>query len=169
MEKEIYKDIPNYEGVYQVSNLGNVKSLPREVFRDTSNLQIKERILKGGLSGNGYITVVLRKDAKPKTFTIHKLVAITFLNHKPKGYKEVVDHIDGNRLNNKLNNLRLVTNRENCSVKNRGSSKYTGVSWVKRPKKWQATIYINGKNKNLGHFDCETKAHLEYQRVLNTL
>jgi len=65
-----------------------------------------------------------------KSFKVHKLVAIHFLNHNPCGYKVVVDHIDGNPLNNHVNNLRLVSSRENINLgydKKNTTSKYRGV------------------------------------------
>lgn len=156
---EIYKDIKDYEGLYQISNLGNVKSLKGK----------KEKILKPYLSGTKnkqYLAVKLYKNNKAKNYMMHKLVAIAFLNHIPNGHKVVVDHLDNNKLNNTLSNLRLVTNRENLSKDKRGSSRYTGVSWAHRNKKWVCKIYINGKNKHIGYFDCELSASIEYQKAL---
>lgn len=101
MKKEIFKTIPNFED-YQVSNFGRVKSFKRKV----------PRILKPALSSSKYLTVGLNG----KTFQIHQLVAIVFLNHKPMGSRIgaiVVDHIDNNKLNNNLNNLQLLTTSQN--------------------------------------------------------
>lgn len=73
-----------------------------------------------------------------------------------------VDHIDGNRSNNKISNLRLASHSENCkNVKSHsdGSSKFLGVSWNKRKGKWHASIYYNGKGKSLGYFNDEIDAH----------
>ena len=90
--KEIFKDIPNYEGLYQVSNLGNVKSLN---YRRTK----KERVLKTVVNGVGYLNVYLSKNGKIKTFTVHKLVCMAFLNHTPNGSKGLVaDHRNNNPL-----------------------------------------------------------------------
>jgi len=166
---EIWKDIKDYEGIYQVSNFGRVKSLKRTISHwRGGNSVIKERILKGIISD--YLVVVLYKEGKQKTKKIHKLVAESFLNHKPCGMNLVVNHIDFNKLNNNVSNLEIVTNRENCNHKHiKSSSKYTGVNWNKKDKKWHSSIYINGKLKYLGYFDCETKAHLAYQNKLKTL
>jgi len=92
---EIWKDIKGYEGLYQVSNLGNIKSLRFN----------KEKILKGGLSGTGYLTVNLFNYGKPKSHTIHRLVANNFLSDE----KEQVNHIDGDKTNNRLTNLEFCT------------------------------------------------------------
>jgi hypothetical protein len=106
---EVWKDIPEYEGLYQVSNLGNVKSLDRV---DSIGRKVKEKFLKTALSSSSYFLVGLFKDGIGKTFNTHKLVAIAFLNHKPCGHKLVVNHINRNRLNNNLYNLEIITARE---------------------------------------------------------
>jgi hypothetical protein len=158
MIEEIWKDIPGYEGIYQVSDLGNVKSLRFN----------KEKILKPGVNGSGYYTVVLCK-GKRKTKKVHKLVAMAFLNHNPDGYKLVVDHKDNDKLNNILSNLQLISQRENSSKDKKGTSKHTGVSWDKERNKWKSSISINGKLKNLGRFNCELAAHHAYEKKLDEI
>ena len=156
---ENWKDIEGYED-YQVSDMGRVKSLKRG----------KERILKGVLDIYGYLIVTLCENNKRKTFKIHKLVAIEFLNHIPCGYKEVVDHIDNNPLNNKVDNLQLISARENTSKdKKGGASKYTGVCWAKQKNKWKSSIYIKSKLIYLGLFINEEEAHLKYQLALENI
>ena len=160
MEEE-YKEIPGYDGAYQASNLGNIKSF--------KGLSKEGRILKPGLSGDkgrGYLAVGLLKDGKKKTIKVHQLVAITFLNHKPDGtQKIVVDHINNDRLDNRLENLQLISQRHNSSKdKKGGTSKYTGVSWDKPSNKWRASIRIDGKIKYLGLFDDEQEAALAYKK-----
>jgi len=167
---EVWKDIKGYEGLYQVSNLGRVKSLKRKVKRGKFLYSVKEKILKQAPNTHGYFTVSLWKGNKGKTKSIHVLVAVAFLKHKPNGYFLVVDHIDENRQNNKLENLRLTTNRFNCTRNQEGfSSKYVGVHWHKYYNKWQSIIKINGKNKYLGRYDNEYDAHLAYQNALKKL
>lgn len=106
--KEIYKDIPNYKGLYQVSNLGKIKSLGNNKLK-------KEKILKNRLSSSGYLHVYLSKNKEGKNFKVHQLIAMAFLNHIPNGHKIVVDHIDNNPLNNYVENLQLISQRENTS------------------------------------------------------
>lgn len=166
MSKEIWKDIMNYEGRYQVSNLGRVRSLDRKVRNHLAERMIKGRIIKGSVNKNGYRYVVLTKENNLKGFSVHQLVAMAFLGHKPNGYKLVVDHIDNNKLNNSLNNLQIIKNRENVSKDNRGVSKYTGVSWNKQVNKWQSHIRCGKVSKNLGTFKSEVRASIAYQMAL---
>lgn len=104
--KEIWKDIENYEGLYQVSNLGRVKSLPR---RGTHTKEI--HILKSCKNHKGYLQVVLTKKCVSKTKSIHRLVAETFIKNKDN--LPQVNHIDGNKLNNCVDNLEWVSNYDN--------------------------------------------------------
>lgn len=159
-KKEVWLPIKGYEGLYEISNLGKVKSLRFN----------KERILKGGANNKGYLHCGLSKNGKREIRTIHQLVAITFLNHKPCGYDVVVDHINNVRTDNRLENLQLVTPRENNSKdKKNGTSKYIGVYFHKTHKKWISRITTKGVEKHLGCFDCEIKAHLAYQKELSKL
>jgi len=96
---------------------------------------------------------------------IHQLVAIAFLNHIPCGHELVVDHIDNDPTNNNIENLQIVTNRQNCSKDRKGKSIYTGVHWNK--KYWVASITINKKRFHLGSFDCEIKASKVYKKALS--
>lgn len=104
MIKEVWKDIEDFEGIYQISNLGNVKSLSRSRYNKDGVLRhYKERILKQKHNrANGYNFVILYKECSCKTLTIHRLVATAFLD---KFNFNVVNHIDGNKLNNNVNNL----------------------------------------------------------------
>jgi hypothetical protein len=97
----------------------------------------------------------------PKTFLMHRLIA-----EAPRGC--IVDHVDGNGLNNKKNNLRLCTYSDNASnktPKKGGSSRYLGVSWVSKKKSWVAQIFKNGKPFYLGGFKVEKDAALAYDRA----
>lgn len=161
MQEEIWKDIPIYEGIYQVSNLGNVKSLNYKKSGKSFNLKLNK-------SSNGYLTVSLCKNRIKKTFTIHNLVAITFLNHNPNGFKGlVIDHINNIKTDNRLVNLILLTQRENTSKQSKGSSKYIGVSLCKKRKLWTVSISINNKKKYLGAYKNEMIASSVYQYELD--
>jgi hypothetical protein len=160
-EIEIWKDVIGYEGLYQISSFGNVKSL---IFG-------KERILKAGNNGKGYLQVVFQKNSKSKSFKVHVLVAMCFLGHKPDGtHKVVVDHIDNNRLNNHLNNLRLTNNRDNTTKDRKvGTSKYIGVHFDKKRGKWVAVIYFKDRAIHLGRFESEVNANFAYKKALKDI
>ena len=166
---EIWKDIPNYEGIYQVSNLGRVKSLERLV-KGKINLRInREKVLNPTVDFHGYCVVGLY-NLNVKKIKVHQLVAMAFLNHKLCGHKLVVNHIDWNKLNNNLKNLEIVTQRENANLKRfKSSSQYVGVNWYKSNNKWVSKIWINGNRKHLGYFEKEYDAHLAYEKALLNL
>ncbi len=105
MENEIWKDIPNYERLYQVSNFGNIKKL-------SNNKTIKEKILKPLITKYGYLYVGLYKNKKVKNTKIHILVAITFLKYIPSENLMEINHKDNNRSNNKLDNLEVLSQKE---------------------------------------------------------
>ena len=169
MQEEIWKDVPGYENLYQVSSLGRVKSLQRYVNNNGGKHLLKERLLKFGLS-KGYYNVVLYKDKKNKNIKVHKLVAMAFLNHKPNGYELVIDHINDNKLDNTVENLQVVTQRENThKYKRNSTSKYVGVFYYKTRDKWVSKIYSNRKSKTIGYFNNEFEAHLAYQKELKLI
>jgi hypothetical protein len=169
---EIWKDIPEFEGYYQISNLGNVKSLSRTILgRGKHDTLLKERFLKFSTSTNGYYQVILQKKGFKKIYKVHSLVAICFLNHTPDGsHNVVIDHINEIKIDNRLENLRLIGHRENVSrsMKN-NTSTYVGVSWSKNAKKWISQITIEGKTKYLGLFDNEEDANKKYLETLKDL
>ena len=160
---EIWKDIPGYEGLYQVSNLGNVRSL-RYGNRD----EVRELFLKPHT--NGYLQVELHKNGKRKMFTVHRLVAKAFVD----GYDEglMVNHIDENKKNNVATNLEWVSASQNVLhsishrkvVKTRNYPKFHPRT-DKRPvvqmsldgepiKHWSSTIEVKEK---LGYSDWSVK------------
>jgi hypothetical protein len=165
---EIWKDIPNYEGIYQVSNLGKVKSLSREICNDRWCFISKEKILKDSANSRGYHQVVLYKNFKKKSIKVHVLVAICFLNHVPDGtQKLIVDHINNIKTDNTHYNLQIITQRLNSSKdKKNKTSKYTGVVLHKQTNKWVSVIRIDGKSTHLGLFANEIDAKLAYENKL---
>lgn len=96
--EEIWKDVPEYEGLYQVSNLGNIKNN-------------KNKIMKPFINNAGYCEIKLSKEKKKKHHRVHRLVAQTFLNNYDKDLQ--VNHKDGNKLNNNIENLEMLTDKEN--------------------------------------------------------
>jgi hypothetical protein len=172
MESEIWKDIPGYEGYYQASNFGKIKSLDRHVYNPRKKPKFcKGKILNTCVNEYGYSIITLYKFGKIKFFQVHQLVAMAFLNHSPCGYKMIVDHIDFNKANNNAENLRIVSQRENTSHsprRKKPTSKYVGVHFKTSRKLWQSSITINRVNIWLGEFEIEKEASEVYQKaVLN--
>ena len=112
MQKEIWKDIPGYEGYYQASSLGKIRSLDRYVNGKHKDFKYfrKGKNIIGHIASNYYM-VLLNKNGKYKNYSIHRLVALTFLKNTEN--KETVNHKDGNKLNNSLLNLEWATRSEN--------------------------------------------------------
>lgn len=159
---EVWKNILSFKN-YQVSNLGNVRSLN---YRQTG----KTKSLIKHLNNRGRYSVNLYKEGKMYgNQHISILVAKAFLNHKPNGGKIVVDHINNIKTNDKLYNLQLITQRENTTKDKKGTSKYAGVYWHTRSKKWDSRIQINGKIKYLGAYKSEQKASQAYQNELKNI
>jgi hypothetical protein len=160
-EEIIWKDIPDYKGYYQVNNLGNIRSIKREIITEKGVKQIrKEVLLKSRLGNKGYLYVILCKLGITKTITVHQLVAIVFLDYKPDGTtKIVVDHIDNNPLNNKLENLQVITQYQNRIKDMKGfSSNFPGVCWSKFHNKWRVRVQYNNIRRSIGYFDNEQDA-----------
>lgn len=168
---EIWKSVKDYEGLYEISNLGRVKSLGREKLAlGKYPFLSNEFILKNSLSLKGYYRVKLYKKQTKSMKQVHVLVAESFLNHKTCGMKLVVDHINNIKTDNRVDNLRIVTNRQNCNRQHiKSSSKYVGVSWDNFNKKWKSQIQINGKKKHLGLFNSEIEASEYYENALKSI
>lgn len=150
---EEWRSIDEYIN-YQVSNIGRVRNC------NTG------KILKPKIQSGGYCQVSLYKDKKQKIFLIHRLVANEFIDNPDD--KQFVDHVDHDKSNNCINNLRWASNKENAgnSLKQQNtSSTYKGVCWEKRAKKWMAYIQLDGKFKNLGYFDNEEDAARAYNEA----
>lgn len=165
-EVEIWLPIRDYVGLYEISNLGRVKSLARTWIagRNKGRRAKPDTIMKIGISG-GYYKVCLCKDGKIKSFTVHRLVWITFNGDTDL---DVLHNVEGNKLDCRLSNLHIGTDRQNsheyqASVKS--TSQYMGISWHKSTSKWQAQITINGKQKHLGRFKTELEAAESYQNA----
>lgn len=123
------------------------------------------RVLKTRLNHFGYEVVSIRESGKNKTHFIHVLVARTFIGKKP--YKYEVNHIDGDKLNNHIDNLEYVTRRENSTHSKKNKSGYTGVYFIRN--RYQAQIRHKGKLKVLGYFLCPKKAHDAYLKAVSDL
>lgn len=146
---EIWKDIKDYEGLYQVSSLGRVKSFKCN----------RERIFKPWFRGNqGYVGAALRKDGKTTHKYVHRLVADAFLE-KPS-HKCVVDHINNIPSDNRVDNLQFISQRENL-LKNHPNKNelFRGITFLKHSGQYQANIQLGYKKIFLGNHKTD-KAYL---------
>jgi len=142
MTDTIIHEIANFEGLYEL-HLRNGEPHIYSV-RNQKNLKVRKDY-------GGYLLVDLYKRGVRKTRRVHTIVADSCLPN-PEG-KACVDHIDENRANNNLSNLRRVTNSENAH----NSSKKLGISWLKKDRRWLVRVTINGRTTQHGRFKLEDK------------
>lgn len=149
--EEIWKDIIGYEGLYQVSNLGRIYSTPRP--------STKGGIRKTNIDTRGYQYVCCKKFGKGKNLLLHRVIAIHFIPNPEN--KPQVNHINGNKLDNTIENLEWSTAQENIhhfvSTRKNRSSKYIGVRSSKG--KWEVFCTVNKARKHIGYFLTEEEAH----------
>ena len=148
MIQEIYKDIKNYEGLYQISNLGNVKSIK------------SKKILAQSHSPSGYKFVNLRKNLKGKNFRVHRLVAEAFIpNYANLPY---INHKDENTQNNRVDNLEWCTASYNINYGNRNDKVAKKVSiWRKK----KGSDYSPRKRRKVAQYTLDDKFIKEYKSI----
>ena len=160
--QEIWRDIPNYEGYYQVSNLGRIKSL--QTGSGSGRRKSVDGILSPTIKSNGYFSVMLYKDTISKRFHVHRLVGICFLGNSILQ----INHKDKNKLNNNVSNLEFVSNRFNTNHRfnnTNKSSSFRGIT--KRRNSFIARILVDRKRIYLGSFKNEKDASDAYENALN--
>ena len=144
--------IENYENIYEISINGEVKR-----YYKNGNV----RILKPMIN-KGYLFITLFKKGQRKNSLIHRLIAIHFIPNPEN--KEYIDHIDGNPLNNSIENLRWVSRQENnLNAKNYGKYK-KGVGYDKRRKNFFSQITVNKKRIHIGSYETEDEAHESFKQ-----
>jgi len=160
MEKEIWKDIPGFEGEYQASNFKRIRSL-------NYNREKKTKVLKTKIGKRGYEVITLKDK---KTRYVHRLVASAFLGEEIPANLHV-DHINSDKTFNALDNLEVVTPRENSHrhFKKTGRDLPIGVHFSKRhrAKPYYGMIFYDGKNHNLGYYATPEEASAAYQNALS--
>lgn len=140
--EEIWKDLTNYVDVYEISNFGNIRSLERVC----NNRLLKAKPLKQSICSAGYKTILLSNNGIKKRYLVHRLVMSCFYGSS----KLTVNHIDGNKLNNHIDNLEYLTQRENSNhyYKNKTHNIRKTSS-----NKYRVEIRVNGKVKSFGTHD----------------
>jgi len=137
-----------------------IKGYPKHEISSTGRIRnIKTKRILKQRTNNGYRQICLSNNGESKKLTVHRLVCSAF--HLNPHSKPCVDHIDNNKTNNHIQNLRWVTHSENGMNQSKhcnNKSGATGVYWHKHGKKWCATIQIDGITKHLGYFRSLEKA-----------
>ena len=173
--KEIWKDIKDYEGLYQISNFGRVKSLRRLITNQYNSFYIEEKILKNWKNNKGYCLVTLCKNGTQKKIQVHRLVALHFLPNP--GNLPEVNHKDENPQNNIVTNLewcdRLYNVRYGTGIERQKKKQLNDIKKSKRVlqydlegnliREWASAMECGRNGYNYGHVaDCcrgERKTH----------
>ena len=156
---EEWRDVVGYEGGYQVSSMGRVKSLER---KDRFGRIVKERTLKPGVKGSGYLFVKLCAGGKTRMFYVHRLVCQSF--HENPGNKPQVNHINEDKTDNRACNLEWCTRIENC---NHGTAKERSAKKRSKPigqfsldgkpiKVWQSTMEAERQTGFSHEYICQS-------------
>ena len=146
MTEEVWRDVKGYEGLYQVSNMGRVKSLGR---KDRFGRVIKERILEPAVTHNGYMRVGLHVDGKRKMLRVHRLVCEAF--HENPDNKSEVNHVNEDKTDNRACNLEWSTRTENC---NHGSRNERVAKALSKP---IGQFSLDGKLIKVWQSACEAR------------
>ena len=173
MNGEYWFSIAGWDGLYEVSNHGRIKSLERKITAGSRTYVIHERILRPRHDKDGYMMVDLQNAGKVVTHKVHRIVATTFLENPCN--KPQVNHKDGNKANNRVENLEWVSDSENKIhlhaklQESKGRSGAYGVNWRADRGKWRAYSSIGGY-RHLGLFEnkkdaenAAAKARLKYE------
>lgn len=155
--KEVWKDIKGYENLYEVSNFGNVRNTEKKLLTQFKN--------------KGYLCVDLYKNNQRKHYRIHRLVLMTF--NENNNYNLDVNHKDGNKLNNKLDNLEWCTRKENLkhAVRNGLNKQSIKITAIKNSKIIKCYSIADSYNqiKKIENINCKEKTFKEnVRRALNT-
>jgi len=170
LTENYFKSIPGYKGIYSINMYGSVKSLKRIKDNGNSKFLSEDRILKSQLSKKGYYNTTLCKNGKCKTYRNSILVYRSFKPNSLFKPNEVIDHINNVPHDDHIWNLQKITYRQNNSKDKFGyTSKYVGVCWDVKRKKWRSNIKLSDKSVQLGRFNKEIDAAKMYQIALKNM
>lgn len=154
MGKELWKPIPEFEGIYSVSNLGRIRSEARTIQKSTGPCKLREKARKSILGKDGYRRVSLRRDNKTFTFLVHRPVLLSFRGKPVDNYEGC--HLDGNSENNCLDNLIWAPHSENEKHKikngttNHGSNHYLSKLTESKVKEIKVSLAQGVSQQKLG-------------------
>jgi len=165
--EEVMKDIPGYEGIYAISNLGRVFRYERPIKNQVGDTGARAASgwMSPSLSNSGYLQVCFSKDGQRESRFIHRLVAAAFVPGEDETLNEV-NHIDGDKDNNRYDNLEWASRHQNeghaFKVLHKGTSVFHGVSYNAARDRWKASVTIAGSRKFIGYFQSEKEAARAY-------
>jgi len=146
--KEIWKDVPGYENLYQASSFGFVRSL-----KDSSNNR-RVKVLKNNLDGYGYLQTSIYSNKKRKTYKTHRLIALSFIPNPEN--KRTVNHINGIKTDNRVVNLEWATDSEN--VKHAFDNGFKKPNYGKDHHNSRKVIQLTMENIEIARYDSITEA-----------
>lgn len=156
---EEWKDIEGFEGLYQASSEGRIRSLGREVAGNAGSVWFRKgKTLKPVITRGGYLQVLLYKEGKHKWFSVHRLVYAAFNGEIPSGYD--VNHIDEDKTNNRLDNLNLLTHKENLNfgTRNERIGKANAKANINNPLMSKPVIALDEDGKVIFEFPSAKEA-----------
>lgn len=164
MKEEIWKDITGYEGLYQISNFGGVKTLKKDVIIGNAVRHQEERMLKCDPMKKGYLRASLSKNGVIKRVLVHRLVYEHFNGPIIEGL--IINHKDRNKHNNDNDNLELVTYRRNTHHYRESTNRQLPIGVRKMRGKYQARLNVSSKVIYLGVYDTPAKASEIFQSAV---
>lgn len=158
-ENEIWKDIDGFEGLYQASSEGRIRSLDREVAGKAGSVRIlKGKLLKPGMDKDGYLQAKLSKEGKIRTFKVHRLVYAAFNGEIPNELQ--INHIDEDKTNNRLENLNLMTPKQNANwaTRNERVGKAVAKANINNPLRSKPVIALDDSGNVVFQFPSTMEA-----------
>ena len=170
---EVWKDINSYEGKYQVSNYGRIKSFPKFIKRKTGSYFTKEKVLKCTIDNYGYPCVNLYSNGTIYHIRVHILVAKAFIEN-PNGYSDI-NHIDGNKQNNSVDNLEWCTRSQNTShafktgLRNYNGCKNPHSKLTQSDVETIRRIYVRGKHCENNSYGLAKRYNVSPKTIQNVV
>lgn len=170
--KEVWKDVPGFEGIYQVSNMGRVKTLAKLLNTWNGGRMSPEKILMPKIQKSGYAHIGLWRNQKCKQVRVHRLVALLFCENDSQETKTQVNHINEDKLDNRAENLEWVTPKKNtnhgsCIKKRIKKRKSANHHFVVQIDKDTGDVIAVFKNERQASLFCGRDSHGEIGKVCN--
>jgi hypothetical protein len=165
---EAWRPIPGFEGLYEVSDVGRVRSVDRVLtYADGRRRRYPECILRPAPGSHGYLSVVLCRDGKQRSHCVHALVALAFVGPRPDGPEgDEIRHRDGDHLNNRPGNLAYGTRRENAddAVQHGTQKEVKKTHCVNDHPFDQANTYVDGRGRRICRTCRRARERARYDR-----